>query len=220
ERPRHDVPGGLRARLLPGAARAGARGVPGAAIRRRAAPRGDASARLARASRALGSPTRAPARGDAAAAAPRRSTGPDPAGAADRRPRGAVVARSGCGADRAAGGDRACVAAAAGRGGEMSAAAVATAVLVRLGEVSNRTFVLPLLIFYPTSRCNSRCISCDWWKRSGADDLSLDEMRELAGGMPSLRTRVVVVFGGGPLPRPRGVRAAGGLPATRAPPPP
>ena len=36
-----------------------------------------------------------------------------------------------------------------------------TSVLVRLGEVSNRTFVLPMVIFYPTSRCNSRCISCD-----------------------------------------------------------
>ena len=40
----------------------------------------------------------------------------------------------------------------------------------------NRTFVLPLLIFYPTGRCNSRCVSCDWWQQSGADDLALDEI--------------------------------------------
>ena len=50
-----------------------------------------------------------------------------------------------------------------------------TSVLVRLGEVSNRTLVLPMVIFYPTSRCNSRCMSCDWWKQSGAGDLTLDE---------------------------------------------
>ena len=42
-----------------------------------------------------------------------------------------------------------------------------TAMLVRLTEVTNRTFVLPLVVFYPTSRCNSRCVSCDWWKASG-----------------------------------------------------
>ena len=50
---------------------------------------------------------------------------------------------------------------------------LATAALVRIGELTNRTLVLPLLVFFPTSRCNSRCVSCDWWKSSGADDLSL-----------------------------------------------
>ena len=51
------------------------------------------------------------------------------------------------------------------RSGVATASALATtALLVRLGEVTNRTFVLPLVIFYPTSRCNSRCVSCDWWK--------------------------------------------------------
>jgi len=32
----------------------------------------------------------------------------------------------------------------------------AAAALVRLAEVTNRTFVLPVVMFYPTSRCNSR----------------------------------------------------------------
>ena len=54
----------------------------------------------------------------------------------------------------------------------MTPASLATATLVRLGEISNRTFVLPLAVFYPTSRCNSRCISCDWWKQDGAGDLA------------------------------------------------
>jgi Fe-coproporphyrin III synthase len=90
----------------------------------------------------------------------------------------------------------------------MSAAAVATAVLVRLGEVSNRTFVLPLVIFYPTSRCNSRCVSCDWWKQSGAGDLSLQEIDGIAGALPALGTRVVVFSGGEPLLRPEVFDAA------------
>ena len=80
--------------------------------------------------------------------------------------------------------------------------------MVRLGEVTNRTFVLPLLIFYPTSRCNSRCVSCDWWKQSGADDLTLDEIERLAAALPALGTRMVVFSGGEPLLRPEVFDAA------------
>jgi MoaA/NifB/PqqE/SkfB family radical SAM enzyme len=55
----------------------------------------------------------------------------------------------------------------------MTSSTIATATLIRLGQATNRTFVLPLLIFYPTGRCNSRCVSCDWWRQTGAVDLSL-----------------------------------------------
>jgi Fe-coproporphyrin III synthase len=84
----------------------------------------------------------------------------------------------------------------------VTAATLTTAMLVRLGEVSNHTFVLPLVIVYPTSRCNSRCMSCDWWKQSGAGDLSLGEIDGLAGSLPSLGTKLVVFSGGEPLLRP------------------
>jgi len=77
-----------------------------------------------------------------------------------------------------------------------------TAVLVRLGQASNRTFVLPLVIFYPTSRCNSRCMSCDWWKQSGAGDLAIGEIERIAGALPALGTKLVVFSGGEPLLRP------------------
>ena len=90
----------------------------------------------------------------------------------------------------------------------MTSSTLATATLVRLGQVTNRTFVLPLLIFYPTGRCNSRCVSCDWWKQSGADDLTLDEIAHVAEALPSLRTRVVVFSGGEPLLRPEVFDAA------------
>ncbi len=90
----------------------------------------------------------------------------------------------------------------------MTAGSIATATLVRLGEISNRTFVLPLVIFYPTSRCNSRCVSCDWWKQSGAGDLSLEEIESVAASVADLGTRLVVFSGGEPLLRPEVFDAA------------
>jgi MoaA/NifB/PqqE/SkfB family radical SAM enzyme len=86
--------------------------------------------------------------------------------------------------------------------------AFTTAALVRLQEVTNHTFVLPLVIFYPTSRCNSRCMSCDWWKQSGAGDLTLDEIEGVADSLPALGTDVVVFSGGEPLLRPEVFEAA------------
>jgi MoaA/NifB/PqqE/SkfB family radical SAM enzyme len=90
----------------------------------------------------------------------------------------------------------------------MTSSSLATATLVRLGRATNRTFVLPLLIFYPTGRCNSRCVSCDWWKQTGADDLSLDEIARLAESLPALGTRMAVFSGGEPLLRPEVFDAA------------
>src|SRR3954468_18343385 len=90
----------------------------------------------------------------------------------------------------------------------MTASTLATATLVTLGQATNRTFVLPLLIFYPTGRCNSRCVSCDWWKQSGADDLTLEEIADVARALPALGTRLVVFSGGEPLLRPEVFEAA------------
>ncbi len=73
--------------------------------------------------------------------------------------------------------------------------------LCQLNQITNRSFVLPLVIFYPTSRCNSRCISCDWWKSTGEDDLTLAEIERLAESLPALGTRVVLFSGGEPLLR-------------------
>jgi MoaA/NifB/PqqE/SkfB family radical SAM enzyme len=90
----------------------------------------------------------------------------------------------------------------------MTAASLATATLVRLGEISNRTFVLPLVIFYPTSRCNSRCVSCDWWKQTGENDLTLEEIETVAASTADLGTQLVVFSGGEPLLRPEVFEAA------------
>jgi Fe-coproporphyrin III synthase len=94
------------------------------------------------------------------------------------------------------------------RAAHLAPSALTTSTLVRLGRITNRTFVLPLVILFPTGRCNSRCVSCDWWKQSGADDLTIEEIRELARTLPSLGTRVVVFSGGEPLLRPEVFDAA------------
>ena len=84
----------------------------------------------------------------------------------------------------------------------LSAAALRTNLLVKLGEVTGRTHVLPTVLFAPTARCNSRCISCDWWRSDGASDLTLAEIRALAAALPRFGTRSVVFTGGEPLLRP------------------
>lgn len=80
--------------------------------------------------------------------------------------------------------------------------ALRTSFLIRLSEVFNHTFALPVVVFHPTSRCHSRCVSCDCWRSSGAGDLSLEEIEGLAASLPELHTRVVVFSGGEPLLRP------------------
>ncbi len=67
---------------------------------------------------------------------------------------------------------------------------------VKYNEATDRTLALPLLVFFPTARCNSRCVSCDWWRSDGASDLTLDEIRALAAELPGLHTRLVLFSGG------------------------
>jgi MoaA/NifB/PqqE/SkfB family radical SAM enzyme len=84
-----------------------------------------------------------------------------------------------------------------------------TALLVRINELTNRTVVLPLAVFFPTSRCNSRCISCDWWQASGEHDLALPEIEPVAAALQQLGTRIVLFSGGEPLLRPDMFQIAG-----------
>lgn len=83
----------------------------------------------------------------------------------------------------------------------LSLSTLATNAAVRLNVATNRTFALPLLIFFPTARCNSRCVSCDWWRADGASDLTLAEIDRLASELPALRTRRILFTGGEPLLR-------------------
>lgn len=57
---------------------------------------------------------------------------------------------------------------------------------------------LPLITLYLTERCNSRCVSCDYW-RTGRDDIELQQVVRLLPQLRTLGTRLVVLSGGEPL---------------------
>jgi MoaA/NifB/PqqE/SkfB family radical SAM enzyme len=82
-----------------------------------------------------------------------------------------------------------------------------TSLMAHIGEATNRTLVLPIVMFAPTHRCNSACVSCAWWSTTedaGAPggELALAEIDALADGLSRLGTRLVVFTGGEPLLRP------------------
>ena len=60
---------------------------------------------------------------------------------------------------------------------------------------------LPLVTLYLTERCNSRCVTCDYW-RHGRVDMSLAAVRALLPSLAQLKTRVALLSGGEPLLNP------------------
>jgi len=60
---------------------------------------------------------------------------------------------------------------------------------------------LPLVTFYLTERCNSRCVTCDYW-RHGRKDATLDSVRHVLPDLRALGTRVALLSGGEPLLNP------------------
>ena len=69
---------------------------------------------------------------------------------------------------------------------------------------------LPLAILYVTDRCNSRCITCDYWQY-GQTNLPVAEARRLAPELRALGTKVVLLSGGEPLLHPHWDEVAGAL---------
>ncbi len=61
---------------------------------------------------------------------------------------------------------------------------------------------LPLLTLYLTERCNSRCVSCDYW-RHGKRDMSLEALERTLPDLAALGTQVILVSGGEPLLHPQ-----------------
>jgi len=60
---------------------------------------------------------------------------------------------------------------------------------------------LPLAILYLTERCNSRCITCDYW-RTGRLDMTLAAVSQLVPSLVRLQTQAVLISGGEPLINP------------------
>ena len=73
---------------------------------------------------------------------------------------------------------------------------------VGLNFFGDRLHGLPLGIVYVTERCNSRCVTCDFWK-NGVEELSVERARELADGFRELGTEAVLLTGGEVLFHPR-----------------
>jgi MoaA/NifB/PqqE/SkfB family radical SAM enzyme len=60
---------------------------------------------------------------------------------------------------------------------------------------------LPLVTLYLSERCNSRCITCDYW-RHGQGDMSLEAVSHLLPSLAKLQTEVALISGGEPLLNP------------------
>ena len=60
---------------------------------------------------------------------------------------------------------------------------------------------VPLVTLHLTERCNSRCVSCDWW-RHGREDITPEAVSRWLPSLRELGTRTVLVSGGEPLIHP------------------
>ena len=58
---------------------------------------------------------------------------------------------------------------------------------------------LPILILYPHSRCNCRCVMCDIWKIETAEEISASELERHLADLMSLRVEWIIFSGGEPL---------------------
>ncbi len=76
--------------------------------------------------------------------------------------------------------------------------------------LTDRVAALSLAILYLTDRCNSRCITCDYWRR-GQTDMPLERVRALAPELRRLGARAVLLSGGEPLLHPDWAQAAATL---------
>jgi len=58
---------------------------------------------------------------------------------------------------------------------------------------------LPVLVLYPHSRCNCRCVMCDIWKTETAEEISAKELERHLTDIVSLNVEWLVFSGGEPL---------------------
>jgi Fe-coproporphyrin III synthase len=75
-------------------------------------------------------------------------------------------------------------------------------VIERRSQLADPLTRLPLATLYLTERCNSRCVSCDYW-RHGRRDIDLATVQRLLPDLAELGTQIVLVSGGEPLLHPQ-----------------
>ncbi|HHT9125781.1 MAG TPA: radical SAM protein [Candidatus Brocadiia bacterium] len=72
-----------------------------------------------------------------------------------------------------------------------------------LNLATHKSFTLPLVIFHPTGRCNSRCLTCSIWEKAEGDgELKLEEINRLTESLRRLGTKEAIFSGGEPLLHP------------------
>ena len=79
-----------------------------------------------------------------------------------------------------------------------------------LNLAGDRLAALPLAIVYVTDRCNSRCVTCDYWQY-GQTNLPVAQAHRLAPELRALGTQVVLLSGGEPLVHPHWAEVAQAL---------
>jgi Fe-coproporphyrin III synthase len=62
-----------------------------------------------------------------------------------------------------------------------------------------RLDTLPILILYPHSRCNCRCVMCDVWKADNTNEISAADLERHLADIEALHVQWVVFSGGEPL---------------------
>lgn len=73
-----------------------------------------------------------------------------------------------------------------------------------LNLTTHKSFVLPLVIFHPTGRCNSRCLTCNIWETAdGNGELKLEEIKRLTESLSTLGAKEAIFSGGEPLLHPK-----------------
>ncbi|MGQ3051627.1 MAG: radical SAM protein [Roseateles sp.] len=80
--------------------------------------------------------------------------------------------------------------------------ACSSVVIERRSPLADPLTRLPLATLYLTERCNSRCVSCDYW-RHGRRDIDLAAVQRLLPDLAALGTQIVLVSGGEPLLHPQ-----------------
>ena len=58
---------------------------------------------------------------------------------------------------------------------------------------------LPILILYPHSRCNCRCVMCDIWRQTAERELTVEDVERWSDDLRRLNVREIVLSGGEPL---------------------
>ena len=86
----------------------------------------------------------------------------------------------------------------------------------QLNFLTNRVFSLPFILLDLTTRCNSRCLTCDFWKTQDRADLSLSEIKNVADSAGGLDIKSFVLSGGEPLLHPNFIDIVKMLDGTRA----